>query len=69
VFVCVYFISYLISLISFSSKDENTILSGRALILNILLYPSLLWNLFTVGGSSSTDDAIIKLETLNLSQT
>jgi hypothetical protein len=63
VFVCVYFISYLISLISFSSKDENTILSGRALILNILLYPSLLWNLFTVGGSSSTDDAIIKLET------
>jgi len=61
-FVCVYFVSYLISLIAFSSKDETAILSGRALILNILLYPSLLWNVFTVGGSSSLNDAIIKLE-------
>jgi len=61
-FLCVYFISYLISLVAFSSKDEITILNGRALILNILLYPHIIWSIFTIGGSSSLDDAIIKLE-------
>ena len=61
-FLCIYFISYLISLISFSSKDETTLLNGRALILNILLYPHILWTIFTIGGSTSYEDAISKLE-------
>ena len=61
-FLITYFIAYLISLVSFSSKDETTILNGRALILNILLYPHILWTIFTVGGNTSLNDSLEDLE-------
>jgi hypothetical protein len=61
--LCIYFISYLISIVSYSSKDETTLLNGRALILNILLFPHIIGSIFTVGGSASFNDAIIKAQT------
>jgi len=57
-----YFISYLISLAAYSGKDEETILSGRGLILNILLFPPIVYGIFTFGGNTSYEDTIAKFQ-------
>jgi hypothetical protein len=50
-FVCNYFIAYLLSLVFYSSRDEEGMLIGRGFILNILIYLMLFLNLISFGGS------------------
>ena len=45
-FLVSYFISYLLSLVFFSSNDETKMLNGRGLILNILVFTTLFFNIF-----------------------
>jgi hypothetical protein len=58
----IYFISYLLSLLAYGKRDEETLLSGRGLILNIILFPALLYGIFTFGGNATFDDTIIQLQ-------
>jgi len=60
--VIYYFISYIISFAAYSGKDEETMLSGRGLILNILLFPTILYIIFTFDGNTTYDDTIIKFQ-------
>jgi hypothetical protein len=57
-----YFISYLISLAAYNGKDEETILAGRGLILNIMLFPALVFGILTFGGNPTFEDAITSFQ-------
>jgi len=57
-----YFVSYLISLAAYSGKDQETMLGGRALILNIILFPTIIYSIFTFGGSTSLNDFTVKFQ-------
>jgi len=57
-FVCNYFIAYLLSLVFYSSRDEEGMLIGRGFILNILIYLMLFLNLISFGESSDLNVSI-----------
>lgn len=53
-FLVSYFISYLLSLVFFSSNDETKMLNGRGLILNILVFTTLFFNIFFYDSTNIT---------------
>jgi len=62
-FVCNYFIAYLLSLVFYSSRDEQGMLNGRGFILNILIYLMLFLNLVSFGDSSDLNESISNILT------
>ena len=59
-----YFGAYLLSLVFYSGKDEDTLLNGRSFILNILLFPAIFYNIFSFGGTTSSfSDTLTSFQT------
>jgi len=60
-FVCTYFVAYVLSLMFYSSRDEEGILLGRSFILNIFLYLVIFTNIISFGGSPDLTTSITNM--------
>jgi len=60
-FVCNYFIAYVLSLIFYSSRDDEGMLLGRGFLLNILVYTLIFFNILFYNGSSDINTSITNI--------